>query len=176
MTALKQLAKLRQFREGMNVTEYLSEENRQNLLAIEKAFSGLGVNTKLPLLQFMATHQGLTAGAIASALNQFTGLYSATDVFDGQSFPVSEDGSYLLEYNFSLVSQNNTGLFLDIDKNSALLSQEVVSLSGATTVAVGVSDFIVLDLKARDVLRFRVERVGGSDVTFRRLLLKITKI
>jgi hypothetical protein len=176
MNPLKSLSKLRQFSVGTGVDRYLSTEHRQNLLAIEQAFStiGAGLNSG-PQLILLAIALGTTVGASASPLYLITEFDANLGQKDSNTYQISEDGDYFVEYDFNyVVMAANCGLVMSISRNlTSYYSQTVGSVSSAASLNLG--ETLKFTLKAGDILNFDVVRSGATDVTFRRMYLKIYK-
>lgn len=120
---MKKLAKLRQFREGMDVEEYLSTELRQNWLAIEQALKAVGVKisdvidgdgktiTAPGTIVFSASKIGtLSPGAISMTKDVDAFVVDDAGTWNGFAFIPKEDAVYSVEIGFmGTVLTDSTG-------------------------------------------------------------------
>jgi hypothetical protein len=111
---IDQLAKLRQFTKGMNVEEFLSDQFRQIIRALEQAYVDQDevsvVNNTITndKLVFLASVQGGLSGTIPLTLNTYSYVFDGGSVTSNTFYP-SVSGTYYIEWGCSTNGDTDIG-------------------------------------------------------------------
>lgn len=122
------LAKLRQFKRGMNVEDYLENQHRQVIRALEESYvvgDDLSPYATNDALNNVASALPIVSGvhAIFNGQQTTTGnvLFStwhcpaSAGTFDGVTFRPAKAGTYWIEILFRLKAHNPVGSYIQID-------------------------------------------------------------
>lgn len=178
MNNLTRLAKLRQYSSGQDVTDYLSKELRQNMLAIESAFrSGIKQDYLLSQIQ-----------PISVANNAASDLVFAED-FKNDPFSMigeneivmKDNGSYLFEVNLTdlfVSGVKKVTFFLTVN---GILQKQLILCDQSTTTFLKFCPYVAFPIKLlkndRLVLSLQNESsLNTNTVTASSGVLKISKL
>ena len=133
---IKRLAKLRQFRKGMNTESYLIDELRQNWIAIEQAFQKIGVQTASSESESIAPGTivlssavpTITAGTIL--MTEANSEFSTGNLVSNVFYP-QDTGLYTIKFGFtaSANSASASNATLSCKNGTITLENTVVSIS-----------------------------------------------
>lgn len=136
MSSLKSLAKLRQYRKGMNVEEFLSTEFRQTLLALEKSIADQGLN-----IDQLGSNFGLKAFKIERSTQSFSAGYAKV-LF--QNNPIATTGILTTSGSVQITQDGYYDISGKLSINEVLSSSQIFSsrldLDGST-LAYGTSSY-----------------------------------
>lgn len=163
MSNLTRLAKLRQFRKDQDVSEFLSTEFRQNMLAIEKAFSTTPLATDYlityiyPLSIANNTYEELVYG------NDFR--LDPFNLISGNLISVQQEGSYIFDINLdSLFINGDKQISIQCFVNSVSTKTRYIGYQTALTVQIA-SPFvsIPMSLKQNDKVIFKIYNYSATN-------------
>lgn len=177
MSALKRLAKLRQFRGG-DAGEFLKTQHRQNMLALEAAIRELSQ----PSNQLTCQLSALTVPHGETAFFTFAYFVRSTNTnnIDSKTYLAKSNGNYLLEVNLSGVFIDGAkDVYFSLYKNGRELIPVPILLTDSTNnFTIPFSLILELELVGGDELTFGVSNAGSSttDVTVQYGYLDIKQI
>lgn len=136
---IRRLAKLRQFRSGMDIEGYLTGELRQNWLAIEQAFRRVGVETSddevatVGTVVLLSSVPTISSGTIL--ITESNSVLNSGTITSSVFYP-DDEARYAIKWGFTGNVQNNASTSsATVSCLNGLTSLGTAAVSLATSVA-----------------------------------------
>lgn len=197
MSDLKRLAKLRQYREGMDIGKYLTTELRQNWLAIEDALRRAGIieptppqppppvdTTTIGKVVFSASVQGAFSAGVIPLTSSNSVISDGGNIISNNYYPIVA-GKYLINFGHTWTCPINVATYSSsvtaFLSGGGALGSSSGSIVGLFNVASSITNHpknsIIADLSPTSGINFSMSQSSGaSSSNFNCYIVKIANL